>query len=384
MASITIIEAFAGLRDPRVDRTKLHKLTDIITIALCGAICGVDNWVEMERFGRAKERWFKSFLELPNGIPSHDTMGRVFGALDPESFRECFLSWVQGLSSLNLGEVVAIDGKSVRRALNANNDNRPLHMVNAWATEAGLALGQVATDDKSNEIKAIPKLLEKLRVEGCIVTTDAMGCQKSVAKAIQDSHADYVLQLKNNHPTTHQEVQDYFDEALGSTSMSDDQSKHLVTIDGDHGRVEQRDYWLSTDIDGFEDRENWPGLKAFGMVEAQRTTSDGNTTIHRRYYLSSVDNVADFARAVRSHWAVENSLHWILDMAFDEDHARARIGHAAENLAILRQAGLNLLKQEKLAKVGIKTKRKMCGWDHDYLLAVLGLRSAHGCPSVKN
>ena len=371
MPTLSIIDAFADLPDPRLDRTKRHQLSDILVITLCGAICGVDNWVEMERFGRAKEKWFRTFLDLPNGIPSHDTFGRVFSALDPGAFRKAFILWVEGLALVGIGEVIGVDGKTLRRSLDAANGKKPLHLVNAWATDAGVAIGQLATEEKSNEITAIPVLLDMLSIKGCIITTDAMGCQKTIAQKIIDKGADYVLQLKDNHPTVHKEVERYFESEIGDTLLKG-KATFLETVDGDHGRIEVRRYWLSTDIDWFQDAPLWAGLRGFGMVEAERTVGGGETSIHRRYYLVTLEHVGAFARAARSHWGVENSLHWVLDMAFDEDHSRVRTGNAAENLAITRQVALNLLKQEKVEKVGIKTKRKMCGWDHDYLLRVLG------------
>ena len=373
MSSFSIIDAFADLPDPRLDRTKRHQLSDILVITLCGAICGVDNWVEMERFGRAKLKWFRSFLDLPNGIPSHDTFGRVFAALDPDAFRRCFISWVESLALVALGDIIAVDGKTIRRSLDAANGKGPLHLVNAWASEAGIAIGQLATEKKSNEITAIPALLDMLFVKGCIVTTDAMGCQKAIAQSIVDKEADYVLQLKDNHPTAYKEVKDYFESEIGDSLLKTN-ATFLETVDGDHGRIEVRRYWLTTDIGWFQDAHLWAGLRGFGMVEAERTVGQEDTSIHRRYYLVTLEHVGEFARAARSHWGVENSLHWVLDMAFDEDHSRVRAGNAAENFAIVRQIALNLLKQETVEKVGIKTKRKMCGWDHDYLLSVLGLR----------
>lgn len=375
MPTISIIDAFADLPDPRLDRTRLHSLSDVIVLTLCGVLCGVDNWVELERFCRAKLKWFRTFLELPNGIPSHDTFGRVFSLLDPDAFRACFVRWVESMATLEVGDVIAVDGKSIRRALDAASGAAPLHMVNAWASEAGLALGQLATDSKSNEIKAIPALLERLRIHGCIVTTDAMGCQKEIARVIRSKGADYCLQLKDNHPRVHEEVRSCFESEVDSTLLRSE-TTFLETVDGDHGRIEVRRDWLSTEIGWFEDAGKWQDLRALGMVEAERTVGQ-STSVHRRFYLTSVDDVRDFARAVRSHWSVENSLHWVLDMAFDEDHSRARLGNSAENLAIVRQVALNLLKQEKTEKVGIKTKRKMCGWDHDYMLTVMGIRRAY-------
>lgn len=377
MPAISIIDAFDGLPDPRLDRTKRHNLSDILVLTLCGTICGVDNWVEMQRFGEAKLKWFRTFLDLPNGIPSHDTLGRVFAMLDPDAFRTCFIAWVEGLAQVNAGDVIAFDGKTIRRSLDTANKRRPLHLVNAWASEAGIALGQLAVDQKSNEIIAIPKLLAMLKVQGCIVTTDAMGCQKAIAQSIVDSEAGYALQLKANHADTYDDVITYFTSEIGS-SLRATPSTFKETTDGGHGRIEVRRYWLATDIDWFGDTAKWAGLQAFGMVESGRTVGDQETSVHRRYYLTTLRDVGDFARSVRSHWSVENSLHWVLDMAFDEDHSRARAGNAAENLAIMRQTALNLIKQEKSVKVGVKTKRKMCGWDHDYLLSILGLRLPPG------
>jgi len=264
-----------------------------------------------------------------------------------------------------------VDGKTIRRSLDAASGKKPLHLVNAWATEAGVALGQLATAKKSNEITAIPVLLDMLDIKGCIITTDAMGCQKTIAQSIVNKGADYVLQLKENHPRVYEEVVSYFESEIGD-SLVKEEADFLETVDGGHGRIEVRRYWFSTDIEWFEDAALWAGLRGFGMVEAERTLGDNETSVHRRYYLVTVDDVGAFAHAARSHWGVENSLHWVLDMAFDEDHSRARIGNAAENLAITRQVALNLLKQEKVEKVGIKTKRKMCGWDHNYLLKILG------------
>ncbi len=372
MQPISIIEAFADLPDPRIDRGKRHSLSDILVLTLCGALCGVDNWVELELFCGAKLKWFVTFLELPNGIPSHDTFGRVFSLLDPDEFRRCFIRWVESLRLVESGDVVAIDGKTIRRSLDAAKGIGPVHMVNAWASEAGVALGQLATEDKSNEITAIPVLLAQLRIAGSIVTTDAMGCQKAIAQAISDKDAGYCLQLKENHPNVYDEVVSYFDSEIGDSLLATDET-YVQTVDGDHGRIEIRRHWLSTDIGWFDDAHLWADLQAFGRVESERTVGD-KTSIHRRYFLTTVSDVREFARVVRSHWGIEDSLHWVLDMAFDEDHSRARIGNAAENLAIVRQIALNLLKQEKVTKVGIKSKRKMCGWDHDYMLTVMGLR----------
>jgi predicted transposase YbfD/YdcC len=371
----SIVEHFSSLPEPRMQRTRLHELSDIIVITICGAICGVDNWVELERFGNAKIRWFRTFLALPHGIPSHDTFGRVFASLDPVAFRQCFINWVESLASLNEGSIVAVDGKTLRRSFDKAASRSAIHMVSAWAREAGLVIGQLKTEEKSNEITAIPQLLQTLYLKGCIVTIDAMGCQKEIAGVIRERGADYVLQVKSNQPTLLEEVEEYFASEVGDSLPTTPQTTWQET-DGDHGRIEVRTYWHSTDISWFADRQQWSGLGGFGMVIAERTTAEGKTSVERRYYITSFSTggVKRFARACRGHWSIENQLHWVLDIAFDEDHSRTRKGHAAENLASIRHVALNLLKQEKTAKVGIKTKRKMCGWDHNYLLKVLGLQ----------
>ncbi|NER26055.1 MAG: ISAs1 family transposase, partial [Symploca sp. SIO1C2] len=339
----------------------------------CAAICGADNWVAIELFAKSKEAWFKKFLALPNGIPSHDTLGRLFAALDPNGFRDCFVSWVQGLRGVMQGEVVAIDGKTLRRSFDANTSKAAIHMVNAWASSTGISLGQLATDAKSNEITAVPKLLDILAIKGCVVTIDAMGCQKDIAAKIVAKEADYVLALKGNQGTLHKEVEKFFEWARTGDAdapvLSFDE-----TVDGEHGRVEIRRCWTTNDVGWFADKSSWKKLTSFAMVESERTVS-GNTSLERRYYISSLcgDDASSMARAIRAHWGVENSLHWVLDVAFREDDSRIRTGHAAENFGVIRQIALNLLKQDKSVKVGIANKRLHAGWDHDYLLKILGI-----------
>lgn len=367
-----LLELLEDLPDPRMDRTKKHKLVDILTIAICGALCGVDNFVELERFGLAKQKWFETFLELSNGIPSHDTFGRVFAALDPDAFRAAFIAWVISWGKEIAGRQIAVDGKTLRCSHDRANGVAAIHMVNAFATESGLALGQVKTDSKSNEITAVPPLLEMLRLEGCLVTFDAMHCQKNTVQKVTDCGAEYLVALKANQGSTHDDVAEYFDD-VRLAELEQGEGGHLVTTDGGHGRIEVRYHWYTDDVEWLQKRNEWPGLKGIGMVRRERTVGSGDTSSEVHYYLSGMvePDVERFATAIRSHWAVENSLHWILDVAFDEDRCRARMGHAAENFAIIRQAALNLIKQEKTAKVGMKTKRKMCGWDHNYLLLVL-------------
>ena len=364
---------FDQIEDWRMDRKKLHTLTDILVITVCAAICGANGWVAVEKFGKAKEQWLRQYLSLPNGIPSHDTFGRVFAAMDPNVFREIFIDWVTSITSICRGEIVAIDGKTLRHSYDTSSSKAALHMVNAWATGAGISLGQLATDAKSNEITAIPKLLELLALKGCIVTIDAMGCQKAITKKIVDQKADYVISLKGNQGNLHQEVQEFFAWALNEQCIDKTEMRYFETTDEDHGRIEMRRYWVADEIDRLDSNGQWYGLRSIAMAEAERTHK-GETTIEHRFFISSLslDRAEETANAVRAHWGVENGLHWVLDVAFREDECRIRQGHADENFGIVRQIALNLLKQEKQAKVGIATKRLMAGWDETYLARVIG------------
>jgi predicted transposase YbfD/YdcC len=366
----TLQEHFGELTDPRVDRGKLHLLLDILVIALCAVICGADTWVEMAAYGRAKEEWLKQFLLLPNGIPSHDTFARVLARVKPEELQRCFLNWMQAVSDLTHGEVVALDGKTLRRSFDRAAGKGAIHMVSAWATANRLVLGQQKVDEKSNEITAIPALLRLLEVEGCIVTIDAMGCQKEIARTIVEQGADYVLALKGNQGVLYDEVELFFTGARQHEFWNIPYRFHH-TVNGEHGRIEERRYWLVSEIGWLAETRAWSGLRSFGLVEARRTTGE-TTTVERRYYLTSLaEDVQQFAHAVRSHWGIENGLHWVLDVAFREDESRVRRDHGAQNFAVLRHLALSLLRQEKSARGGIKVKRLKAGWDDTYLTKVL-------------
>lgn len=369
---------FSSLEDPRVERTKKHSLSDILVIAVCGFICGVDSWVELEEFAEAKREWFEGFLTLPNGIPSHDTFGRLFAALDPEAFSRCFMAWVKAVSEVTEGEVVAIDGKTLRRSFDRASSKAAIHMVSAWASKNGLVLGQVKTGEKSNEITAIPRLLELLHLQGCIVTMDAIGCQKDIVAQVVEKGADYVISLKGNQEGLHQQTQAFFEEAR-EEHFETVPHAYFETVDKEHGRFETRRYWVTSQLDYFRHkREEWAGLTSVGMVEAERTV-DGETSKEVRYFISSLpgDDAEKFASAVRRHWHVENNLHWVLDVAFGEDDSRVRKDNAPENMAMLRHIALNLLKADTTTKVGIQTRRKKAGWDERYLAHLLGVKGAY-------
>lgn len=369
---ITLLDHFTNLTDPRIDRTKDHKLIDIVAIAICGMLCGADNWVAMEQYGHAKEEWLKQFLELPNGIPSHDTIARVFARIDPKEFEQCFRDWVETISELIPGEIISIDGKTAKHSGSKSKGKKAIHIVNAWATEQRLVLGQIKVKNKSNEITAIPELIKVLELSGCLVTIDAMGTQTKIAQLIQDNGADYCLALKENQPNLFEEVVNLFDQAEGIDWSGIEHDFHR-TINKEHGRTEIRRHWTMPVTELFFDQEKWSGLSSIGLIESVRKV-DGETTTNKRYYLNSFSSDAQLlAHAVRSHWEVENNVHWILDVAFKEDDCPVHSDHAPENLAQLRKISLNLLSQEKTAKVGVANKRLKAAWDERYLAKVLGL-----------
>ncbi len=375
---LSLVHLFKTLSDPRVVGRCEHDLCDVLVIALCCLLCGGDTFNDMEEFGQTRQAWFKTFLALRHGIPRHDTFNRVFAALKPEAFLDCFRRWTQSVRQTIAGEIVAVDGKALRRA--GAKGQSPRYIVNAWASANRLVLGQLKVADKSNEITAVPHLLRALELAGCIVTVDAMGCQKQIAQEIIEADADYVLALKGNQETAFDEVKRFLDDAVAQaatpappgSAVRRPQLEFVETVEKDHGRLEIRRYWLSADLDWFADRDKWAGLRTVGLVESVRQEGAAAPTTERRYYLNSLGpGVARFARAVRDHWGVENQVHWVLDVQMNEDQSRARTGHAPENLATLRRLALNLLRRDQTKSRGIKGKRLSAAWSHDYLLQLL-------------
>ena len=357
LKSLTLFETLASITDPRIERTKEHKLIDILVIAVCATICGAESWEEIAEFGRAKQEWFAGFLELPNGIASHDTFRRVFLLLKPSELQTSFLDWVQAAVRLTGGQLVNIDGKHLRGSKKQPDGKDGLRMVSAWASAQRVVLGQVKTEEKSNEITAIPELLSLLDVSGCIVTIDAMGCQTKIVEQIVDQKGDYVVSLKGNQGNLHKDIKDYFywAEKRGFKEIEYD---YCESLEKGHGRIEERKCWVTEDIEWLDGKEKWAGLRSIVMVEAEREVIGHQTTTERRYFISGLAaNAEEALRCVRGHWSIENSLHWCLDIGFREDGCRTRTGHGPENLAIVRHIALNLLKQEKSSKLGIKGKR---------------------------
>jgi len=368
-----LLSVFIELDDFRVKGRCNHKLIDIVAISICAVISGADTWNGIHDFGIAKELWFRKFLELPNGIPSHDTISRIFSLLDPAKFEVCFMDWIQAVFDATGGQIIPVDGKTLRHSYDKKSGKAAIHMVSAWGAANGVVLGQIKTKEKSNEITAIPELLNVLDINGCVITIDAMGCQKAITKKVINKGADYVIAVKENQPTLYNEINNCINEALEQGENAKNIIDYYETHDSGHGREEIRRYYILDKIDSVESAMDWQGLNTIGMVESIRIL-EGKTSINKRYYISSIEKDAkNFATAVRKHWSIENSLHWVLDVSFREDECRIRKDNAAGNFSILRRIALNYLRNERSTKRGIDAKRKKAGWDTEYLEKVIGI-----------
>ena len=362
----------APLTDPRCPDApnSRHLLMDMLVIAVCAVIGGAEGWEDIEEYGKAQAEWLADLLDLPHGIPGHDTFRRVLSRWDPEELTACFIAWTQALSEASDGDMVSIDGKTLRHAFDRATSTAAIHMVSAWASANRLMLGQLKVDEKSNEITAIPKLLQLLDVKGAVVTIDAMGCQKEMAKTITEQGADDVLALKDHHPTLAETGTLLLNDAR-DTAFADIKHAYHETVDGDHGRIETRRYWMTSEIAWLGAQTSWANLHSVGMVESRREIGE-TVQIDTRYFLTSLPaQGVRFTQAVRQHWGIENSLHWVLDISFDEDACQIRKGQGAQTFAVLRHIALNLLRREPHHKRGIKARRKRAGWDRDYLVQVL-------------
>lgn len=369
----TIAKHFAQMTDPRKKTLRYHKFMDILVIGISAVICGADDYEAMAEFGRAKVEWFQGFLELPNGIPAHDTFWRVFGALNPEQFQHCFMQWMSALRRTISREVIALDGKALRHSYAKEEGKAAIYMVSAWATKNRLVLGQQKVDEKSNEITAIPKLLQALDIQNCIVTIDAMGCQTAIANLIVEGGGDYLLSLKGNQSNLHDDVILLFDDLVDSDFTAYDYD-YARTVDKNHGRIEVRHCWTIDFPSLFgclRGADKWRGLTTLVKVRSERYVGDKHSVEDRYFIASYRERAAHILQHTREHWCIENSLHWVLDIAFREDDSRIRKGNGPQNFAILRHIALNLIKQNSDSKLGVKNRRLRAGWNNDYLMAIL-------------
>ena len=379
MATASIMEYFATVEDPRVERSRLHPLSSVLVLSLCAVVCGANSFAAIEIYGKAREDWFRTFLDLPNGIPSHDTLARVFAILNPKALGRAFRDWVAAVATLTKGEVVAIDGKTLRRSFQKAGSHAFVHMVSAWSCGNQMVLGQVKTAEKSNEITAIPRLLELLDLHGCLVTIDAMGCQKEIAEKIIESKADYMLAVKDNQPKLAAAVDAIFETALAEPAFA---ASFHETHDKGHGRVDVRRCWtMNIDAECGAPFDQWKGLGGIVRVETQRTLA-GKTSREHRHYITSRSNfsAADALAASRSHWGIENQLHWVLDVAFREDDCRVRAGNAGENFAVIRHFAVNLIKGAPSPvrthpQLGVENRRMFASANTQYLFRLFGIRS---------
>lgn len=363
----SLVSHFQSLEDPRLERTRKHSLLDIIAVTICAIISGADSWVAVEEYGKAKHQWLQGFLQLPNGIPSHDTIGRFFAALCPEQFRNCFAGWVAEVAECLGLKQIAIDGKTQRRSHDRGKGRAALHLISAWAVGNHLILGQEAVDQKSNEITAIPKLLALLDLEGALVTIDAMGCQREIAEQIVEQKGDYLLTVKENQPTLYAEIQGLDEAALANDYGG---ASHCCTQERSHGREELRACWVLTDLKALQERVGWPGLQSVIVVVRDRTVGEQNSC-EKHYYISSQKlSAPKFLEAVRGHWGIENSLHWVLDVVFDEDGSRVRTDHGPDNFGLLRRMAISMLKAEQ-SPGSIQVKRLKAGWDNRFMEKVV-------------
>lgn len=365
---------FSPMNDPREKRGIRHRLPDMIAIAITAVICNADGWEDIEIFGKCKAKWFATFLDLPHGIPSHDTFARVFAKLDPDEFESCFRQWMAHLSDTSQGRLIAVDGKTLRHSFDTASEKTALHMINAWCTTNQSVLGQMVCGTKENEIPVLPRLLKLLDLDGAVVTADAMHCQKKTAKVIRQGKGDYLLQVKDNQPSLHENIELLFDQGL-TDDCRGVRYDFAETTESGHGRIETRRCWCSDDIVGVAPSDDWPGLKTVVCVERIRRIGS-ETSRKRHYYISSLPaDAANLLRCSRDHWGVENQLHWRMDVVFHEDARRIRKDHAAENYTRLSRIALNLLKADTSVKASIRQKRKLAGWDHDFLLNLITLET---------
>ncbi len=368
----SIVGHFSILRDPRIERNKRHSLIDIMVLTVCAVVTGAETWEEIEDYGKERIDWLRRFIGLENGVPSHDTIRRLFIRLEPQALQECFFSWVNAVREQTEGDVVAIDGKTIRRSADRAKGKLPIHLVSAWAVENGLVLGQVATEEHSNEITAIPALLDLLKIKGCIVTIDAAGCQTAIAEKIKrEKKAEYVLAVKGNQAHLQEQITEFFADMEEEDLANAEWVESHKTVDKGHGRIEVREYFHSDEIATLPRVKEFHGAQSIGMVRAKRLIGE-TESVQSRYYISSLPmDAGEFARAVRSHWSIENSLHWTLDMSFREDESRMRSGNSAENFAMMRRMALSLVKRDTKSKKSLKRRRRICLLTESYLERIL-------------